>query len=89
MTLTIVKRTDDTTGFVVLSCRWVVQRAFGCLLRYRRLVRDYERRPAHHEAMVATVAIMTRQLAHNRARARLLPDGTKPAPQHRHLVLQR
>jgi hypothetical protein len=33
-------------------------------MRYRRLVRDYERRPDHHEAMVlwATVAIMTRQL---------------------------
>ena len=36
----------------------------GWLLRYRRLVRDYERRPEHHEAMVlwATVTIMTRQL---------------------------
>ncbi|MCA1695317.1 MAG: transposase [Actinobacteria bacterium] len=42
--------------------RWVVERTFGWLMRYRRLVRDYERRPAHHEAMVlwATVAIMTR-----------------------------
>jgi len=64
LTLTIVKRTDDTTGFVVLPRRWVVERTFGWLMRYRRLVRDYERRPAHHEAMVlwATVAIMTRQL---------------------------
>jgi transposase len=64
LTLTIVKRSDDTTGFVVLPRRWVVERTFGLLLRYRRLVRDYERRPEHHEAMVlwATVAIMTRQL---------------------------
>jgi transposase len=64
LTLTIVKRSDDTTGFVVLPRRWVVERTFGWLLRYRRLVRDYERRPEHHEAMVlwATVTIMTRQL---------------------------
>jgi transposase len=64
LTLTIVKRTDETTGFVVLPRRWVVERTFGWLLRYRRLVRDYERRPEHHEAMVlwATVTIMTRQL---------------------------
>jgi hypothetical protein len=34
-------------------------------MRYHRLVRDYERRPDYHEAMVlwVTVAIMTRQLA--------------------------
>ena len=34
-------------------------------MRYRRLVRDYERRIDHHEAMVywATVMIMTRRLA--------------------------
>jgi transposase len=63
LTLTIVKRSDDTKGFVVLPRRWVVERTFGWLLRYRRLVRDYERRPDHHEAMVlwATVTIMTRQ----------------------------
>jgi hypothetical protein len=65
LTLTIVKRTEDTTGFVVLPRRWVVERTFGWLMRYRRLVRDYERCPEHHEAMVrwATVVIMTRQLA--------------------------
>ncbi|MGH8966672.1 MAG: IS5 family transposase, partial [Actinomycetes bacterium] len=69
LTLTIVKRNDDTTGFAVLPRRWVVERTFGWLMRYRRLVRDYERRPEHHEAMVwwATVAIMTRQLARKRA----------------------
>jgi transposase len=65
LTITIVKRTEDTTGFAVLPRRWVVERTFGWLMRYRRLVRDYERRPEHHQAMVlwATVTIMTRQLA--------------------------
>jgi transposase len=71
LTVTIVKRSDDTTGFVVLPRRWVVERTFGWLMRYRRLVRDYERRPEHHEAMVlwATIAIMTRQLARTTAGA--------------------
>jgi transposase len=65
LTVTIVKRSDDTTGFAVLPRRWVVERTFGWLLRYRRLTRDYERRLDHHEAMVlwATVTIMTRKLA--------------------------
>jgi transposase len=64
LTISIVKRTDDTKGFVVLPRRWVVERTFGWLIRHRRLVRDYERRPEHHEAMVwwATVTIMTRRL---------------------------
>jgi transposase len=75
LTLTIVKRSEDTTGFVVLPRRWVVERTFGWLMRYRRLARDYERRPEHHEAMVlwATVTIMTRQLARTTA-------GTPPHP---------
>jgi transposase len=80
LTLTIVKRSDDTTGFVVLPRRWVVERTFGWLMRYRRLVRDYERRPEHHEAMVlwATVAIMTRQLARKTASAPPPPRWGRP-----------
>ena len=75
LTVTIVKRSDDTTGFAVLPRRWVIERTFGWLLRYRRLIRDYERRLDHHEAMVlwATVTIMTRQLARTTA-------GTPPPP---------
>ena len=66
LSITVVKRTDDVRGFVVVPHRWVVERTFGWLAHYRRLVRDYERRPEHHEAMVlwATTMIMTRQLAH-------------------------
>jgi transposase len=80
LTLTIVKRSDDTTGFVVLPRRWVVERTFGWLLRYRRLVRDYERRPEHHEAMVlwATIAIMTRQLARKQSGAPPQPRWGQP-----------
>jgi transposase len=42
-------------AFKVVPRRWVVERTFGWLMRYRRLVRDYERRPEHHEAMVYRV----------------------------------
>jgi transposase len=64
ITLQVIKRTE-LHAFQVVPRRWVVERSFGWLLRYRRLVRDYERRPEHHEAMVywATVMIMTRRLA--------------------------
>lgn len=64
LSVCIVKRNDDVRGFVVLPRRWVVERTFGWLMRHRRLCRDYERKPEHHEAMVlwATVMIMTRQL---------------------------
>ena len=64
ITMNIIKRTELHV-FRVVPRRWVVERSFGWLLRYRRLVRDYERQPAHHEAMVywATVMIMTRRLA--------------------------
>lgn len=64
ITLEVVQRTSPH-AFQVVRRRWVVERSFGWLMRWRRLVRDYERRPSHHEAMVywATVFIMTRRLA--------------------------
>ena len=40
----IVRRIDDEPGFKVLPRRWVVERTFGWLVRWRRFVRDYERR---------------------------------------------
>ncbi|MEU5092262.1 transposase [Streptomyces sp. NPDC021356] len=52
LTLEIVRRTDDTSGFVVLPRRWVVERTLSWLMRSRRLVRDYEALPVMHEAMV-------------------------------------
>ncbi len=63
ITVEVVKRTSPHS-FQVLRRRWVVERTFGWLMRWRRLVRDYERRTENHEAMVywATVFIMTRRL---------------------------
>jgi transposase len=86
LTVTVVNRCDDTRGFVVLPRRWVVERTFGWLMRHRRLVRDYERLPEHHEAMVlwATVMIMTRQLVRHTTGSpppRWGGARTTPAPQ--------
>lgn len=50
--LEIVKRSDRVAKFVVLPRRWVVERTFGWLGRYRRLNRSYERRTDVAEAMV-------------------------------------
>jgi transposase len=41
--LEVVKHTEPKKGFVLLPKRWVVERTFGWLGRFRRLARDYER----------------------------------------------
>ena len=40
--LEIVKRSDDTKGFVVLPRGWVVERTFPWFGRNRRLAKDFE-----------------------------------------------
>ena len=65
ITVRIVKRTDKRPVFEVLPRRWVVERTLSWLMRTRRLARDYERLPAHAEAMVkwSMIGLMTRRLA--------------------------
>jgi transposase len=41
--LEVVKHTEAKKGFVLLPRRWVIERTFGWLGRFRRLARDYER----------------------------------------------
>ncbi len=43
--LIVVKLPAAKRGFVLLPCRWVVERSFGWMARFRRLARDYERLP--------------------------------------------
>jgi transposase len=43
--LEVVKLPEAKRGFVLLPRRWVVERSFGWLARFRRLARDYERLP--------------------------------------------
>jgi putative transposase len=65
-TLEIVKRTD-AHAFRVLPRRWVVERTFGWLGRYRRLNRDYERQASTGEVMVylAMIRLMLARAARN------------------------
>src|ERR1700676_359785 len=50
--LELVKRPLGAVGFVLLPQRWVVERTFAWLGRYRRHSRDYERRTDSSEAMI-------------------------------------
>ena len=63
--LEIVKRNAEVEGFQLLPHRWIVERTFGWLGRYRRLSKEYEGRTDTSEAMVyATMMhIMVRRLA--------------------------
>jgi transposase len=45
MRLEVVKLDEAKKGFVLLPRRWVVERSFGWVSRFRRLARDYERLP--------------------------------------------
>lgn len=64
-TLEIVKRNDDVSGFEVLPRRWVVERTFGWLNRYRRLDKDHEGKPETTETLIkiAMVQLMLNRLA--------------------------
>lgn len=44
--LQVVKLPKAKRGFVLLPRRWVVERSFAWLARFRRLARDYERLPS-------------------------------------------
>jgi putative transposase len=61
----VVRRCDNTSGFAVIPRRWV-ERTFGWLIRWRRLVRDYEKRIDVSEAMihVAMGSLLLRRIAH-------------------------
>ncbi len=43
--LKVVKHPGAKKGFVLLPCRWVVERSFAWASRFRRLAKDYERLP--------------------------------------------
>ena len=51
-TLEVVRRPKGQRGFVVLPRRWVVERSFGWLNRFRRLSKDFECWLENSEAMI-------------------------------------
>jgi putative transposase len=66
----VVGRPAGSVGYVKLPKRWVVERTFAWLGRYRRLSRDYERYADSSEAMVQVSSI-------HRMLRRLKPDPLK------------
>ena len=65
-TIQIIKRSDAAMGFEVIPRRWVVERTFAWMTRWRRLVRDYEERIDCSQAMihVALGSVLLRRIAH-------------------------
>ena len=60
----VVKRSNSNAGFKVVPKRWVVERTFGWMTRFRRLVRDFEQRIDVSKAMiyVAMGSVLLRRL---------------------------
>jgi len=67
--LEVVARPPGATGFAVLPRRWVVERSFAWMGRYRRLSKEYEALTETSEAMIwaAFGATMLRRLIKLRA----------------------
>jgi len=65
LVVAIVTRREGARGFEVQPRRWVVERTFGWLTRWRRLNRNYEHTLASSRAVVqvALIGVMTRRLA--------------------------
>jgi putative transposase len=55
---------DKKKGFVVQPKRWVVERSFAWLNRFRRLSKDFEQRPQMSEAFIylSMIQLMLRRL---------------------------
>lgn len=65
-TIEIVRHADTEPGCQVVPRRWVVERGFGWLTRWRRLVRDFERRIDVSGGMmlIAMSSLLLRRVCH-------------------------
>ena len=67
----VTSKPEGEKGFKPLAKRWVVEQTFGCLVRSRRLVRDFERLSGTSAAMVKVSGI------HRMVRRARPPRGRK------------
>jgi putative transposase len=67
----VTSKPDGQKGFKPLAKRWVVEQTFGCLVRSRRMARDYERLAGTSAAMVKLSCI------HRMARRARPPRGRR------------
>jgi putative transposase len=77
----VVSRPAGAKGFVLLHRRWVVERTFAWLGRYRRNSRDYEWSTDSSEAMIQVCSI-------HRMLRLLKPDGSSRQPPFKYRELQ-
>lgn len=65
--LEIVRKKENSKGFQVLPRRWVVERTFGWIGRYRRNSKDYEYLTESSETMIliSMIQLMAHRLARN------------------------
>lgn len=79
LTIKTVSRPKDTSGFIVLPRRWVVERTWGWIMHARRHARDYERLVRHSETLItwAAITLMTRRLTRGNNSLSRLP-ATRP-----------
>lgn len=77
----VVARPPGSVGFVKLPKRWVVERTFAWLGRYRRNSRDYEWHPESSEAIIKSCQIhqMLRRLSPNPGKANPFKYREKPS----------
>jgi putative transposase len=76
----VVQRPAGSVGFVKLPKRWVVERTFAWLGRYRRNSRDYEWRPESSESFIKVCSIhqMLRRLSPHPGKANPFNYRQKP-----------
>lgn len=67
--LEIVSRDKEQKGFVVLAKRWIVERTFAWLGRYRLLSREYEHltQTSESDVYIASIRIMLQRLNRHQA----------------------
>lgn len=65
-TVEIIPQSDMAKGSKILPRQWIVEQRFDCMIRWRRLVGDYEQRVNVAEAMIliAIGNLMLRRCAH-------------------------
>ena len=79
ITVEQVKRSDTRPGFVPVAHRWVVERTHGTLMPHRRLVREYEIRPASRRPSQAEARLSPSHVVLSLARAGRIRE-TAPMP---------
>jgi transposase len=88
LTIKTVARPKDTSGFVILPRRWVVERSIAWLMHARRHARDYERLVQHSESLItwAAITLMTRRITRRQEEPGPAAGHSSATPGRRRLI---